>query len=263
MATTTTRLGLRKPATTDLITVGTDLDANYDLIDLAVGYTVCTSITRPATPYSGQAIYETDTARTYVRSGAAWLLVSQPALTMCTSVTRPGSPLTGQTIYETDTQVTRVWSGTAWSTGDPVTIDVHCRGTTVTTSGVVELALIATNTLALLANSWYRVRFQGVGLMSSSTVERWAQRIRKNGVGGTQLTVEAISPATNASQPIGGLLEFMYPTTIAENSSFTGTIARLTSNLAGNTWASGTQDTYISCEYMCPNSGATSYITQV
>lgn len=36
MATTTTNLGLRKPATTDLVNVTTDLSDNFDLIDAAL-----------------------------------------------------------------------------------------------------------------------------------------------------------------------------------------------------------------------------------
>jgi hypothetical protein len=34
---------------------------------------VCTSSTRPATPYEGQVIYETDTDLTYVYSGSTWV----------------------------------------------------------------------------------------------------------------------------------------------------------------------------------------------
>lgn len=34
---------------------------------------VCTSTTRPASPYEGQVIYETDTDLTFVWSGAAWI----------------------------------------------------------------------------------------------------------------------------------------------------------------------------------------------
>lgn len=35
---------------------------------------VCTSTTRPGTPYTGQIIYETDTLRTLVYNGSSWLL---------------------------------------------------------------------------------------------------------------------------------------------------------------------------------------------
>lgn len=37
---------------------------------------VCTSSTRPALPYQGQVIYETDTAKTLVWNGSAWVFLS-------------------------------------------------------------------------------------------------------------------------------------------------------------------------------------------
>jgi hypothetical protein len=37
---------------------------------------VCTSSTRPASPYDGQVIYETDTDRTLVYNGSAWVFLS-------------------------------------------------------------------------------------------------------------------------------------------------------------------------------------------
>lgn len=37
---------------------------------------VCTSSTRPASPYDGQVIYETDTDRTLVWNGSAWVFLS-------------------------------------------------------------------------------------------------------------------------------------------------------------------------------------------
>ena len=39
---------------------------------------VCTSSTRPTAPYEGQQIYETDTDKSLVWSGAAWLYLSTP-----------------------------------------------------------------------------------------------------------------------------------------------------------------------------------------
>jgi hypothetical protein len=73
----TTRLGLVKPdpnpTTGDFVDV-TVINANSDKIDAAVGATVCTSGTRPASPYDGQVIRETDTRRMYIWNAtqAAW-----------------------------------------------------------------------------------------------------------------------------------------------------------------------------------------------
>jgi len=38
---------------------------------------VCTSTTRPATPYQGQVIYETNTNRLYVWNGSSWVIPNQ------------------------------------------------------------------------------------------------------------------------------------------------------------------------------------------
>jgi hypothetical protein len=74
MATNTTRLSLRKPATSDNVDVGLDLNDNWDKVDQNVGLRVCTSATRPGTPFTGQQIYETDTGRRYFWNGTKWFL---------------------------------------------------------------------------------------------------------------------------------------------------------------------------------------------
>lgn len=40
---------------------------------------VCTSTTRPTSPYTGQTIFETDTNRMYVWNGSAWVIPNTPA----------------------------------------------------------------------------------------------------------------------------------------------------------------------------------------
>jgi hypothetical protein len=111
--TTTTRLSLTKPAGSDLVSIAT-LNANSDKIDAAIGATLVTSGTRPATPFDGQIIYETDTDHTYAYRAAttSWKAVDK-VITPCTTVSRPFAPYTGQMIYEFDTNLTYVWLG-AW-----------------------------------------------------------------------------------------------------------------------------------------------------
>lgn len=80
MATATTRLGLRKPDPADTINVAADLAGPYDKIDEAVGALVCTSGTRPASPFEGQLIWQTDTGTAHVYAGGQWLaVVSTPS----------------------------------------------------------------------------------------------------------------------------------------------------------------------------------------
>lgn len=74
--TNTTRLALYKPNPADDINVATDLNANLDSVDLNMNYRVCTSSTRPSSPYVGQTIYETDTQNTYYRNNATtWVQI--------------------------------------------------------------------------------------------------------------------------------------------------------------------------------------------
>lgn len=70
MSTLTTRLGLYKPAASgsELVNVVTDLNNNLDSLDAKVGVFACTSGTRPASPYDGQMIRETDTGKVYIRN---------------------------------------------------------------------------------------------------------------------------------------------------------------------------------------------------
>jgi len=71
MATSTTKLGLIKPDYTDVVDVA-DLNTNADDIDAAVGMTIVTSSTRPASPWAGQIIFETDTELSFVWDGSVW-----------------------------------------------------------------------------------------------------------------------------------------------------------------------------------------------
>lgn len=85
----TPRLGLQKPdpnpVTGDFVDISV-LNANMDKIDAVISATVCTSGTRPGSPYDGQIIRETDTGRVYIRNNtaAAWdpVLISRGTVSM-------------------------------------------------------------------------------------------------------------------------------------------------------------------------------------
>jgi hypothetical protein len=72
MATTTTRLSLIKPDFTDVVDIS-DLNSNADDIDANIGAVVVTSTTRPASPFTGQFIYETDTLSARIWNGTQWV----------------------------------------------------------------------------------------------------------------------------------------------------------------------------------------------
>ena len=70
----TTRLALYKSKSdgSELVSYTTDIGQNLDKIDAAVGFQVVTSSTRPATPYAGKPITESDTAyRSYFSNGTS------------------------------------------------------------------------------------------------------------------------------------------------------------------------------------------------
>lgn len=101
MATTTTRLALRKPdpapVTGDFVNAALDLNANWDKVDGALGAIACTSGARPGSPYNGQFARETDTGnlivctntvgpvwkRVFIESAARW--AEEIGVTMGTS----------------------------------------------------------------------------------------------------------------------------------------------------------------------------------
>lgn len=68
MSTSTSRIALVKPAGPENIDVSI-LNSNADKIDSFINFAPVTSATRPAAPYNGQAIRETDTGKHYVHNG--------------------------------------------------------------------------------------------------------------------------------------------------------------------------------------------------
>lgn len=117
MATFTTRLGLRKPngdpSTGDNIDVDADVSDSMDKIDAAVGCTVCTSGTRPGSPWQGQLIFETDTGKVQVWNGSAW-----------------------KHVISVNTGSTLAWSGNTTITGDLTISGIFTDGTSRITQNV-------------------------------------------------------------------------------------------------------------------------------
>lgn len=72
--TPTTRLGMYKSLAdgSETVNYSQDIGQNLDKVDAAVGFQIVTSGTRPAAPYAGKPIAESDTAyRTYFSNGTA------------------------------------------------------------------------------------------------------------------------------------------------------------------------------------------------
>jgi len=123
-STSTTRLGLIKPTpgTGEPVNVQTQINDSWEMIDYAIGTTLCTTVSHPASPFHGQLIQETDTDSVFYHNGASpasggWVRIlteNDTSVTVCTSSTRPGSPSDGDMILETDTEQTHMYNGGSW-----------------------------------------------------------------------------------------------------------------------------------------------------
>lgn len=112
----TTKLGLRKPDPLSLYDV-TYVNANTQAIDDAIGVVICTSVTRPATPWAGLQIYETDTKFSYVYASGAWTQISSNKTPIASAGARPSTGLyNGYPIWRTDKRWDETYDGTAWRT---------------------------------------------------------------------------------------------------------------------------------------------------
>lgn len=107
-----------------------ELNANFLAIDTLAHAVVCTSATRPGSPYAGQVIYETDTRLSYIRNTAntAWLLIGGiPSVSSTATVL---SPYTGQIVFVTTGNTFMRYTGSAWTTQSMFT---HSGTATVST----------------------------------------------------------------------------------------------------------------------------------
>lgn len=66
---------------------------------------VCDSSTRPSNPYEGQYIYETDTDRTLVWNGSAWIITNSPYTNLASSQAFTGFTKGNATIVSRYTKV--------------------------------------------------------------------------------------------------------------------------------------------------------------
>jgi hypothetical protein len=74
VASFTPRVGLFKPEDdgSDPVNVATDLNDNMEKLDTVIGFVPSTVASPPATPFDGQATYETDTGRAKFRKASVW-----------------------------------------------------------------------------------------------------------------------------------------------------------------------------------------------
>lgn len=190
MATNTTRLGLRKPATTDLISAPLDIDDNMDKLDAAVDR-ICTSASRPSTAYVGMTCYETDTnARITCVSTGPNVWRYNGVVTVLTTTARDAlTPVyTGMLVMVTADIAIYRWTGSAWALylnsltaniGRP-RMGFNYRGSNgLTTSGATESAIFDSVTIGgCIAGRPYHLYWTGSFVASTlddnyCAVMRW------------------------------------------------------------------------------------------
>lgn len=163
--TLTSRLGLIKPTpgSTEPYDIA-QANANMDKLDSVAGATQCTSTLRPANPFEGQLIYETDTTMLYLRVSGVWQYLMRVG---------------GYSTY------TPVWG----STGTQPTLNngtITGRWSRIVDSVSVEMAFVYGSTSVSGTGTWTftmpvaaaSLNFMGVGMLRDTAAGRFPGIIR-------------------------------------------------------------------------------------
>lgn len=178
MATNSPRLGLTLPEEGDYLDDGV-MSGNFAKLDAQAGTVVCTSTTRPSSPYQGMLIFETDTRNMRVRVGTSWALVSDTSTT-----------------WETITNITYSTGWAAEGTpvyqkyGSEVYIVIQVKATAVhtynATAGTItnaELCIIGPDDILPSQNFGYALMGGNTRVSSASIVGKAAGPTLKGRVG--------------------------------------------------------------------------------
>jgi len=126
---------------------------------------VCTTATRPASPYTGQAIYDTTLSQVLVWNGTVWASVSPTA---ATTAFTSGSQSTTSTSFTGLTTATAVTVTTGTSALVVATATVG--GSTVNTSNQMGYAISGATTAAASANDIARYNMSNTATFSGATI---------------------------------------------------------------------------------------------
>lgn len=112
MGTSTPRLGLYKPDTTENVRIS-DINDNSDKLDAEVGAQLVVAGSLPTAPYEGKMVFETDSGALRIRHGSQWRVPTIGATYVSTKES-VGTPFNGQLVYETSTDLLWVREGSSW-----------------------------------------------------------------------------------------------------------------------------------------------------
>ena len=98
---------------------------------VTTGTIICTSSTRPASPFEGQIIYETDTGLSLIYDGSAWVSPSVTHKPPSVKLERT----TGQVVYDASAAI-MVWDSEVWDTDGMHDNAINQDRITVNTPGI-------------------------------------------------------------------------------------------------------------------------------
>lgn len=226
MSTLTSNFGLTlwapgPPGVGDPISL-TEMNGNFQKIDDNVPPVICTSGTRPSSPFPRQMIYETDTRFLYQRNLAntLWVMIGNiPSVSDTSAIT---SPYTGQVVFVTTGNVFRRYTGATWtvqsvfthslsatvSTGESFTstsyADLATVGPSVTLTSVGTTALVifgckAFTNSAVVIGKAMSVAVSGATTIAASDAFAWMCTNDNSGFGdrGLSFVQFTITPGSN------------------------------------------------------------------
>ena len=133
MATTSSK-GLIVPVASESADIDVLRAVFQRINDYGMGSVVCTSVTRPASPWQGMLIYETDTTNIMLWTGGAW--VARGTTWIPSPGNRPSPSAPGQQIFEQSTYRTWISQGAGWVPSQPrITLD-YVSSAAATANGI-------------------------------------------------------------------------------------------------------------------------------
>ena len=197
MGTTTVKLALYKPGGGSTGTILPDeaadidkINANMDKIDVSAGFIVCTSTTRPASPFPGQPVIETDTRNSMWWTGARWAPIDtlpNAASASLRDLLYP-VPVVGNQVFRTDLGVgglPQVYSGTGWkmnNSGRVTMIPTTVAGGTINADGSVSFSAVGSLNLNGVFTSDFANYAVELSVLSSTVSAVNLLRLRAAGV---------------------------------------------------------------------------------
>ena len=206
------------------------IDSGYGIGSLKTG--VCTSTTRPAAPFEGQTIYETDTDLVKSYNGTSWVtigptsgvgitLITAASFSAVTSVS-----LTASTFSTTYRNYKIIWQVDSTSANGNTTVRLRAAGADNTTNNYrqMETGITQSNTATNNAQD-LQTTFQGFGQSCSMTFDCLSPQAT------AMTTLQGIYTDSNTSSIIGRTLNSRFVATtsfdslsfICSSGTFTGT----------------------------------------